>query len=278
VAVEPYGEFPYYIPQSGGKVSFDYKITFEGQTEPAEEADVAEARVYKQGEQTDSNLLTTEQLDKSGEGTLELDISGFDAAADSPLLIEFFFQKEWTQGARSGATDEEAIIAMMALAIPAVAAVSSDPVPTEVKADKLKAEDAVKLEVADWGALVYDEPDVPTLVGEADPARYPSGTEDQTKWRRKLGGEDWEELSATGKTADDTAPEGVASKWLRYEAYLEGQVEAKRPEVAYEPPTRGSGGPEAGWKNEDYVQASNDYRQAEADAAAADQDDSAAAA
>jgi hypothetical protein len=224
VAAEEFGDFDYYFPQDGVAVRLGYLVEFE--TDPGEElapeADVSEARVYRHAVD-DDNLITTVELKKTGEHLFELELASFEPETDSPLLIQFVFEKEYLSGPKAGTRDVVLPDPFrIALATPAVGEIAASP-------SVLRVDEQSQLIVTTWAAVAYDEPGVARLdLGEArpvDPERFPPGSVEQVQWTKVLADgaeddlDDGEQHTYTWTAEDDEA--GVVV--LR--AGIEGQPE-----------------------------------------------------
>ncbi len=210
---EAYGAFGYYFVRPSGKVRFNYTVAVRTSGGgPAQEADVSQAKVYKWSV-SDANLLTTVELQKTGTSTVDIDISGYDPATQSPLVVQFVFEKTYTSGTRNGETDRnDTRRPTVALAKPAVAAISATPT-------LVKAGDTSQLAVTRWAALVYDAPSTPRLeTGTAarpvPAARFDAAAKATVEWKLSQdGGTNWSPL-ATAETHGFQVTEAHAQSML----------------------------------------------------------------
>lgn len=248
MAVEKHGDFDYFFPQPGAQISVSYEVTVFTDQEPAE-ADVSKCEVYKTGVVDPELLLSEHELQKSGAGEFLLDIADLDPKTDSPLLLEFTFQKDV-----DGDPREVKAQLMLALALPAVSKIEATP------NQDVPAGGEVTLKVVEWGALVFDRPGEQRLERKADDARFPSGATDATAWEKRRGSNPYEALDATGVEPTYTLGEGEEDDELLVRAHLNEQED--RPKVS----VFGTGWP-AKWKTESYVDARKQYRQDEVAAA-----------
>lgn len=196
---EAYGSFPFYFVRPGGKVRFSYTVAVRTSgAGPAVQADVSQAKVYRHFV-ADSNLITTVELQKTGTATVDIDIASYDPATDSPLFVQFVFEKTYTSGTRNGQTDRnDARRLSVPLATPAVGAISATP-------STVKATDTSQLRVTRWAAVVYDAPGTPRLeAGTAarpiGAARFDAAAKATVQWELSQdGGTSWSAL-ATAET------------------------------------------------------------------------------
>jgi hypothetical protein len=258
VAVEKHGDFDYFFPQAGAKVSVAYEVAVISDQEPAE-ADVSKCDVYKTGVAEADNLVSTHELLKTGSGDFNLDIADLDPRTDSPLLLEFTFSKDV-----DGDTREVKAQLMLALALPAVSKIEATP------ASGVQPGGEVTLKVIEWGALVFDRPGEQRLQGKADDARFPSGAKDATAWEKRIGQRPARPLDGTGPETTYALAEGEESEELVFRAHLNEQHDRPTANVF------GAGWP-AKWATKAYVDARKQYRQDEVAAAQESQSTAAAA-
>ncbi len=224
-----FGSVPYYYTADQVEIPYRVQLSASGEGPPPE-ADVSEARIFLAGA-TEGAPAKVEQLVKNGENVLTLSLSDFTPSTDSPVMVQFYFEKRWTSGPRSGTTDTHGeTILGIPLAEPAVGEIEAAPNPC-------KPGDAVELRVKTWGAVIYERAgadpllDLGTADAPVDTARWPSGAQGQTKWRlgqeKDETSEPYEDLSATGEQVTESITEDHG-QLLHFEAFLGEQPEALR--------------------------------------------------
>lgn len=215
-----HGDLPFWIPAKDGPVEIDYEVKISSSgSGPAETADVSLARIYKQtrskDEAFDTNLVKTEELKKTGTGTLSIDITKFTAANDSPLLVVFVFEKTFKGGPKDGEVERTELSAGIVLGDPAPATIEVPKVTLPGKTAKCK--------VLTWGALVYDAPNEPTEFMEEELAasRVDEAIKTGVKWRTRVQPDGaWDEADATGaEDVELTVPATAEGKTLDVQAF-----------------------------------------------------------
>jgi hypothetical protein len=184
---ERWGDFDFYFPGPGGKVSAKYVVSVQaGGAGPAQTTKVAEARVWKHTGMVSASTPpdATLPLKKTGAGELLLDIASYQAAEDSPLLVQFYFEMEFKDGPKKGTTEvNDAQSIGVVLAEPEVEVIG-------MKVDgkglvpvgDAKVGDSVTFEVGCWGAQAFDIPGVPSFFPSALKKRLPSGYDADVSW------------------------------------------------------------------------------------------------
>jgi hypothetical protein len=175
---------------------------------PASSALLEVHRRSPQGEVVHRN----DALPRESGGELVLDLAALKVTiADSPLFIELTFTRD--EGSR---TVVKKSVQVIALAEPVVSSIfaPSEGYPGE----------AVKLEVLDWDARAYDEPDKPTQFGERDPARVADETRAAVRWRL-----DGRESPARGDSAKVKLEPEHLGRMVVVEGYLGDAPPEPRP-------------------------------------------------
>ena len=185
---ERWGDFDFYFPGPGGKVAAKYVVSVQaGGAGPAQTTKKAEARVWKH---TGLVLASTPpdatvELKKSGSGELLLDIASYQAASDSPLLVQFYFEMEFKDGPKKGTTevnDGQSIGVVLAEPEVEVIGMKVDGKAGLLPVGDAKVGDSVTFEVGCWGAQAFDIPGVPSFFPSAPKRRLPSGYDADVTW------------------------------------------------------------------------------------------------
>lgn len=184
---ERWGEFDFYFPKPGGKVAAKYEVSVRaGGKGPAQTAKVAEARVWKHTGLVSASTQpdSTVQLKKTGAGELLLDIASYQASADSPLLVQFYFEMEFNDGPKKGTTEvNDGQSIGVILAEPEVEVIGMQVEGKQpVAIGDAKVGESVTFEVTHWGAQAFDIPGVPSFFPSAQRTRLPAGFDADVTW------------------------------------------------------------------------------------------------
>ncbi len=150
----------YYPPHE--KATFEYTVSV---SPPP--ADSAVAHFHRQS--PTGKVFKTEPLNVCGTATLTVTMTDFDVRRDSPVFIDFVFEKKH----KKIGTPRQAQTHALPLA---------EPEPALIKGPNPYPGEEITLEIEEWGAVSYDRPGRPTFFREENPARIPADVKKQVRW------------------------------------------------------------------------------------------------
>lgn len=183
----------FYAPHE--KASFEYTV----QVGPPP-ADVAKAEFRRQS--PTGPIFHTEALVACGSSTLTVPLTRFEARRDSPVFVDFVFEKKHEKVRQK----RQAVTHALSLA---------ETEPAEIVTPAAYPGEEVELKVSQWGAVAFDRPGRPTLFREPDPKRVQADVKKNVRWTV-----DGKELATKGESVKYKPTDAQVGRKLKVQAFI----------------------------------------------------------